>query len=94
MKSSNAKDTIATTAIISSSSLLSQPANNERFGFGLSNPITFAGVLTRSSAAISVTGKIDSSLYTKEEIDLLAGVDREISSKLAASLASNEKSKK
>eukprot|EP00597_Dinobryon_sp_UTEXLB2267_P018121 CAMPEP_0201097948 /NCGR_PEP_ID=MMETSP0812-20130820/7005_1 /ASSEMBLY_ACC=CAM_ASM_000668 /TAXON_ID=98059 /ORGANISM="Dinobryon sp., Strain UTEXLB2267" /LENGTH=243 /DNA_ID=CAMNT_0047353113 /DNA_START=129 /DNA_END=860 /DNA_ORIENTATION=- len=81
LKSDNAKDSIATTAILSSSNQLSAPANTERYGFGLSEPITFAGVLTRSSTNIGVTGKIDSSLYTQEETDLLAGIDRALDMK-------------
>lgn len=76
--SSNSKDSIATTAIISSSNSLAHPANNERYGFGLSNPATFAGVLTRSAAGISVTGKIDGTLYSQEETDLLDSVDKEL----------------
>jgi hypothetical protein len=81
VQSTNAKDSIATTVILSSSNALSQPANNERYGFALSDPMTFAGVLTRSSATIGVSGKIDSNLYTKEEIALLAGVDKELEAK-------------
>ena len=81
IQSSNAKDSIATTAILSSSNALSLPANNERYGFGLSDPMTFAGVLTRSSAALGINGKIDSNLYSKEEIALLAGVDKELEAK-------------
>jgi hypothetical protein len=81
VKSSNAKDTIATTAIITTSNALATPANTERYGFGLSDPVTFAGTLTRSAAMITVNGKIDSTLYTTEEIDLLSGVDRALDGK-------------
>eukprot|EP01036_Dinobryon_divergens_P025848 gene25851-34436_t len=87
VQSTNAKDSIATTVILSSSNALSQPANNERYGFALSDPMTFAGVLTRSSATIGINGKIDSNLYTKEEIALLAGVDKELEAKLTTVLS-------
>ena len=47
MSSDNKGQSIATTAIISSSSSLANPTKTERYGFGLSDPVTFAGVLTR-----------------------------------------------
>ncbi|KAJ1428863.1 hypothetical protein B484DRAFT_396651 [Ochromonadaceae sp. CCMP2298] len=97
-KSGNSKDTIALTAIISSSGALSKPVNMERFGFGVSNPLTFAGKLTRSPALLNIKDKIDASLYNSEELALLAGVDREldvhkgIAPKPAASAAAAVKS--
>jgi len=77
-KSSNSKDSIALTAIISSSNSLSVPANNERFAFGVSDPITFAGTLTRAPARLTVENKVDGTLYNPQELALLAGVDKEI----------------
>ena len=81
LKSSNSKDTIAITAIVSSSKNLGEPSNTEKFGFGLSEPVVFAGVLSRSPAKVIIQDKIDKNLYSSEELNLLTNVDKELAAK-------------
>lgn len=78
LASSNSKDTIALTVIISPDNLLATPNAVERIGFALSEPIQVAGTFGRTTANINVNGKVDTKLYTAEEKTLLAGVDREL----------------
>ena len=78
LESSNSKDTIALTAIVSATNQLSKPAYTERYGFALSNPITFAGKLTRSTAALRINNRVERNLYTPEEMSLLENIDEEI----------------
>jgi hypothetical protein len=78
LASSNSKDTIALTVIISPDNLLATPNAVERIGFALSEPIQVAGTFGRTTANINVNGKVDTKLYTEEEKTLLAGVDREL----------------
>lgn len=78
LASSNSKDTIALTVIISPDNLLATPNAVERIGFALSEPIQVAGTFGRTTANINVNGKVDTKLYTEEEKVLLSGVDREL----------------
>lgn len=78
LASSNSKDTIALTVIISPDNLLATPNAVERIGFALSEPVQVAGTFGRTTANINVNGKVDTKLYTEEEKTLLAGVDREL----------------
>ena len=41
----------------------------------MSEPVNIGGSLQRSTARVMINGKIDSNLYTKEEIKLLSGID-------------------
>lgn len=86
LNSDNSKDTVALTAIVSPSKKLSEPSYKERFGFALSDPITFAGKLSRSEAKMRVSDKVQEALYTAEEVKLLEAVDN--------GLMQNEKSGK
>jgi hypothetical protein len=87
LKSTNSKDTVAMTAIISTSPLLGKPADTERAGFGISEPITFAGVLTRTGGQLSVQDKVDMSLYSKEDLALLDSVDKALAEREAVTAA-------
>lgn len=78
LKSSNIKDTVALTTILSQNARLSQPEGTQWFGFGVSDPQVFAGKLIRSSGAISVNDRINMGLYTPEELQILATVDNEL----------------
>jgi hypothetical protein len=78
LASSNSKDTIAMTIIISPDGQLALPNSVMRIGFALSEPIQVAGTFGRTTANINVNGKVDTKLYTEEEKTLLAGVDREL----------------
>lgn len=78
LKSTNSKDTIALTAIITPANRIAEPNDSERFGFGVSDPITFAGKLSRDSANINVEGKIDKGLFTPQEIAILSAVDTQL----------------
>lgn len=79
--SSNRLDAIALTVIISPDSKLSTANLSDRVGFGTSEPINIAGVTTRTTAELVANKKIDLSMYTKEEIDLLVGIDAELDRK-------------
>ena len=74
-ESGNSKDTIAVSAFICPTGVLATPDPAVRVGFGLSDPVTMAGVLTRGTAKISVQSKLDQKLYTQEEVKVLSGVD-------------------
>lgn len=93
MKSSNSKDTIAITAIVSSSKNLGEPFNTEKFGFGLSEPVVFAGVLSRSPAKVIIQDKIDKNLYSQEELNLLAKIDKELAARDNKILTTNDAKK-
>lgn len=76
--SDNSKDSIAVTCILSPTPILSEPTSSSLVGFGISEPVTIAGVLSRSSAKLTVnklTGKVNTELYTESERTLLAAVD-------------------
>lgn len=73
--SNNSKDTVAVSAFLCPTGVLATPDPAVRVGFGLSDPVTMAGVLTRSTAKISVQNKLDQKLYTQEEVAVLSGVD-------------------
>ena len=77
LTSGNRADTIAVSAFITPNAKIGLPSSSVRVGFGLSDPLTMAGKLTRSSAQIRLgPGRpLDVSLFTQAEIDLLAAVD-------------------
>eukprot|EP01038_Epipyxis_sp_PR26KG_P006967 gene6967-9523_t len=77
-KSSNSKDSIATTVILTPSQTLATPMDVEYFGFGVSDPLIFAGTQSRTTATLNVKTKIKIDLYTPDEVELLANVDREL----------------
>jgi hypothetical protein len=79
--SSNSKDSIAVTCIISPGNKLSTPNTLNLIGFALSEPVNIAGSLQRSTARIFVNGRIDTNLYTKEEVTLLSGIDTALENK-------------
>jgi len=70
-------DTVAITAFFTPESKLSIANPNIRVGFALSEPVQFAGKLTRSTAAIRLGAgeAVDTSLFTPAEIALLQAVD-------------------
>lgn len=87
LKSDARKDSIATTALISTGNSISKPTQTERFGFGLSDPVLFAGQMIRSSAKMNVVGKVDGNLYTPDDVALLSGIDKGLDEKAAAAMA-------
>ena len=76
--SSNSKDTIAITALLSPTNLLATPNPITKVGFGISQPLNIAGLLSRSPAKVVVKDNVDTTLYSQEEIKLLSGVDNEL----------------
>lgn len=78
--SPNSKDTIAVTTILSPGPKLSIPNPLTLVSFGLSEPVTIAGKLTRGPAKLEVSfnNKVDTSLYTPTELQLLGTVDVEL----------------
>lgn len=74
--SNNSKDTVAISAFIVPQGKLAAPDSAVRVGFGLSDPVQMAGVLTRSTAQVKVLNKLDGKLYTDEEVQVLSTVDR------------------
>lgn len=74
-QSSNSKDTIALTAIISPDRYLSTGSTSERVGFGLSEPTQVAGKFSRKTAEISVNSRLKAELYTEEEVAILKEID-------------------
>lgn len=74
-ESSLSKDSVAITAIMNSQGKLSNPEAVQRIGFAISEPTVFAGTPQRTSASISLAGKIDTRLYTTQELDILSGID-------------------
>jgi len=80
-ESGNSKDTIAVSAFLTPGGVLAQPDNAVRVGFGLSDPVTMAGVLTRSTAQVRIQSKLDQKLYTAEEMTVLSAVDKGLAEK-------------
>jgi len=76
--SANSKDTIAITALLSPTNLLATPNPSTKVGFGISQPLNIAGLLSRSPAKVVVKDNVDTTLYSQEEIKLLSGVDNEL----------------
>ena len=74
--SDQAVNSVVTTAILSPTSLLAAPAGTEMVGYAVSEPVNIAGSLQRSTARVFINGKVNAALYTKEEKELLGGVDR------------------
>jgi hypothetical protein len=89
--SANSKDTIAVSAFLTPTGKLSTPDAAVRVGFGLSDPMRMAGVVTRSSAQIKVANKLDGKLYTEEEVAVLSGVDEGIVKNAQAAAAKGGK---
>lgn len=85
------RDSIAMTAIITVSPKLSVSTGTERFGFGVSDPTTFAGKFCRTTASIRVLGKIDKVKYTDSEVELLSNIDRAIEQQDASKSVINAK---
>ena len=75
LSSSNKLDSMALTVVLSSDGKLSTAAPSDRIGLGLSELANIAGVTTRTTANIATTQRIDLSLYSKEDIELLTGID-------------------
>lgn len=75
-ESGNSKDSIAISAFIVPEGKLAASDSAVRVGFGISDPVQMAGVLTRTSAQVKVQNKLDGKLYTDEEVAVLGGVDR------------------
>ena len=75
-ESGNSKDTVAISAFIVPQGKLAIPDTAVRVGFGLSDPVQMAGVLTRSTAQVKIQNKLDGKLYTDEEVSVLSTVDR------------------
>ncbi len=63
------------TALVTSGNRLSVFTGSESNGFAVSDPKVFAGSLTRSSATIKISGKVQGALYTPDEVSLLSAVD-------------------
>jgi hypothetical protein len=78
------KDTIAVTAILNSEGRLSLPIAAQRIGYATSDPTIIAGTTQRTSANMLVSNKIDSSLYTVEELTLLKSIDEELDQRSGA----------
>lgn len=81
---SNRLDTIALTAIVSPDGKLSTANLSDRVAFGTSEPTNIAGVTTRTTAELVANKKIDLSMYSKEEIDLLVGIDADLDRKASS----------
>jgi len=87
LASPNHVDTVAVTAFLTPEDKLSVANPSIRAGFGLSDPVSFAGKMTRATAPITVGSgdPIDTGLFTASEIALLTQVD--------AGIAKNSNSK-
>ena len=83
LSSPSSKDSIAVTCILSPGDKLSTPNSLNLIGFAVSEPVTIAGSFQRSTARVFINGRIDSNLYTKEEIALLSGIDSALANKKA-----------
>lgn len=77
-QSDNSKDSIAVTALLSPTNLLATPNPSTKVGFGISQPMNIAGLLSRSPAKVVIKDNVDTTLYSPEEIKLLSGVDSEL----------------
>lgn len=93
-ESSLSKDSVAVTAIMNSQGKLSIPNAVQRIGFAISEPTVFAGTPQRTSASISVASKIDTRLYTTEELGILSGIDDGLDRIEAAKTAALQKGEK
>lgn len=83
-QSSNRADAIALTAILSADDKLATASASDRLGFAQSEPVNIAGVPARTTATLTLNKKIDLSLYSKDEIALLASIDDGLDRKLTA----------
>ena len=83
--SDKSKDSIAVTCILSPGRKLATApiANNvlNLVGFAVSEPVNIAGTFQRSTARVFINGRIDSSMYSKEELDILAKIDSSLATK-------------
>ena len=75
LASPSSKDSIAVTCIISPGDKLAVPNTLNLIGFGVSDPVNIGGSLQRGTARVFINGKIDTNLYTKDEVKLLSGID-------------------
>jgi hypothetical protein len=75
-KTSNSKDSVALTAIVSKDDLLATPSESEWVGFAISNPVQIAGTNGRTTAKIGISSKINRGLYTEKEVENLATIDK------------------
>lgn len=82
IQSSNSKDSIAVTVLVTPNVKISEPSPSVLVGFGLSEPVTVAGVLTRSPSQISINAnsKVNIDLYTDEEKNILDTIDMALQS--------------
>ena len=67
------------TCILSPGDKLAVPNTLNLIGFGVSDPVNIAGSSQRGTARVFISGKIDTNLYTKEEVKLLSGIDDSLS---------------
>jgi len=88
-QSSNRADTIALTAILSADDKLATASVSDRLGFAQSEPVNIAGVSARTTATLILNKRIDLSLYSKDEIALLASIDDGLDRKLTASASTS-----
>ena len=79
ISSPSSKDSIAVTCILSPGDKLAVPNTLNLIGFGVSDPVNIGGSSQRGTARIFINGKIDTNLYTKEEVKLLSGIDESLS---------------
>lgn len=75
-RSTNSKDSVAITAIISLDDKLATPSDAEWVGFAISDPVQIAGTLGRTTAKVEISNRINKNLYTQQEIESLSSVDR------------------
>lgn len=80
-KSSNSKDAVALTAIVSKDDLLATPSDSEWVGFAISNPVQIAGTNGRTTAKIGISSKINKGLYTEKEVENLSAIDKSLEMK-------------
>ena len=79
LASPSSKDSIAVTCILSPGDKLAVPNTLNLIGFGVSDPVNIGGSSQRGTARVFINGKIDTNLYTKEEVKLLGGIDDSLS---------------
>lgn len=74
-------DSVVVTAIMSPSSHLVDKHINTRLGFAISQPVTIAGSLQRSTARVTINTKVNTKMYSAQEIDLLRSLDEQLVNK-------------
>jgi hypothetical protein len=85
LNSANRLDSIGVTAFLTPEQKLAIPNKAIRAGFALSDPVQFAGKITRSTATIQIGAgePLDTSLFTPVETQLLTAVDDGIARNLS-----------